>query len=310
MKIIFWGSDDFAAAHLRALTDSSHQVLACVTQPDKAKGRGWKVSASPVKECAREKGIPVFEPVDLKEKGLLGRLRGLASDLFVVIAYGRFLPSEVLAVPRIFTVNVHGSLLPKYRGAAPINWAVIRGERETGITIMTVAAKMDAGDIIAQEKMAIADTDTAAMLRARMMKSGPAFLLKTIGSVEQGDYTLTPQDEQKVTLAPKLTKELGHISWRGRAQVIHNLVRGLLPWPTAYTFYQGKMLKILGASVVEDDFSSFSPGEVVEVSKEGFVVATGEGGLVVREVHLEASKKMDAHSFTVGHKLEAGFRFG
>lgn len=309
MKIVFWGSDDFATAHLRALTDSSHQVLACVTPPDKARGRGWKVSASPVKECARERKIPVLEPVDLKEKELLARLRGFESDLFVVIAYGRFLPAEVLAVPRIFTVNVHSSLLPQYRGAAPINWAVIRGERETGITIMTVVAKMDAGDIIAQEKMAIAQTDTAATLRARMMTSGPAFLLKTIGAIERGDHTLTPQDERKVTLAPKMTKELGHISWRAGAREIHNLVRGLLPWPTAYTFFQGKSLKVLESSVVEGDFSSFVPGEVVEVSKEGFVVATGEGGLWVREVHLEASKKMDAHSFTVGHKIKAGFKF-
>ncbi len=309
MKIVFFGSDDFAAAHLRALMDSPHQVLACLTQPDKAKGRGWKVSASPVKECARERRIPVLEPVDLKEKELLARLKGLKSDLFVVIAYGRFLPTEILAVPRIFTVNVHGSLLPQYRGAAPINWAVIRGERETGLSIMTVSLKMDAGDIIAQENMTIAPEDTAATLRARMMTNGPGFLLKVIDSIERGDYTLTPQDERKVTLAPKMTKELGHIAWGSGAREIHNLVRGLLPWPTAYTFYQGKILKILEASVVRDDFSSFVPGEVVQIDREGFVVATGENGLLVRQVHLEASKKMDAYRFTVGHKIGPGFRF-
>lgn len=310
MRITFFGSDDFAAAHLMALTDSPHQILACLTQPDKARGRGWKIHASPVKECAVERKIPVLEPVDLKETELLARLRGLGSDLFVVIAYGRFLPRDVLTIPRFFTVNVHGSLLPKYRGAAPINWAVIRGEHETGVSIMTVVPKMDAGDIIAQERMAIVDTDTAQTLRARMTAAGPAFLLKTIDAIEKRNYTLTPQDEREVTLAPKMTKELGHIAWRTRAREIHNLVRGLVPWPTAYTFYQGKILKILESSVVQGDFSSFTPGEVVEIGREGFVVAAGEDGLLVRQVHLEASKKMDAYSFTVGHKMETGFKFG
>jgi methionyl-tRNA formyltransferase len=309
MKIVFFGSDDFAAAHLRALMDSPHQVLACLTQPDKPRGRGWKVSASPVKECARERKIPVLEPVELKEQGLIARLRGLESDLFVVIAYGRFLPTEILAVPRIFTVNVHSSLLPKYRGAAPIQWAVIRGECETGLSIMTVTLKMDAGDILAQQKMAIADTDTAAMLRARMMIIGPEFLLKAIDAIDKGDYTLTPQDEQKATLAPKMTKELGHIVWREGARGIHNLIRGLIPWPTAYTFYQGKILKVLESSVVPGDFSRFEPGKVVQIGREGFVVATGENGLLVRQVHLEASKKMDAYRFTVGHKIQKGFQF-
>ena len=309
MNIIFFGSDNFAAVHLEALFGSKHKVCACVTQPDKARGRGMEVSASPVKEAASRKGIPVFQPSDLKEQNFLKGLRALGADLFVVIAYGRFLPSEVLAMPRTFAVNVHSSLLPKYRGAAPINWAVINGERETGISIMRVTAKMDAGDILAQKKLKILKADTAASVRARMMEIGPKLLLKTIDSIEKGTYTFTVQDDQKATPAPKLTKELGQIRWGKPARAIHNLARGLLPWPTAYTYYQGKFLKILETEVVSSSFLAYSPGEVATVDKKGFTVATADKGLLVKMVHLEASKAMSAYQFVVGRQLKPGFKF-
>ena len=309
MNIIFFGSDDFAAVHLEALFGSEHKVCACVTQPDKARGRGMEVSASPVKETALRKGVPVFQPSDLKEQNFLKGLRVLEPDLFVVIAYGRLLPAEVLAIPRTFAVNVHSSLLPQYRGAAPINWAVINGERETGISIMRVTAKMDAGDIVTQKRLKILKADTAASVRARMMEIGPKLLLKTIDSIEKGTYTFTVQDDQKATPAPKLTKELGHIQWGKPARAVNNLARGLLPWPTAYTYYQGKLLKILETEVVPGNFLAYSPGEVATVDKKGFTVATADQGLLVKAVHLEASRPMSAYQFMMGHRLGVGFRF-
>ena len=309
MTIIFFGSDEFAAVHLKALIDSRHRVCACVTQPDKARGRGWEVSASPVKQRAQEKNIPVLQPADLRAGAFLQQLKACGGDLFVVVAYGRFLPPEVLSLPRTFVINVHSSLLPEYRGAAPINWAVINGERETGLTIMKVTSRMDAGDILAREKMEILNDDTAVTLRARMAQIGPKLLLKTIDSIEKGTYTLTVQNERVATPAPKLIKELGLIRWDRPATTLRNLVRGLLPWPGAYTRYQGKLLKILDADVVWRDLTSRQPGEVIEVNKEGFIVATRRQGLLVKEVHLEASRPMSAYQFVVGHKLEVGFKF-
>ena len=309
MNIVFFGSDDFAAVHLEALFGSKHKVCACVTQPDKARGRGMEVSASPIKEAALRKGIPVFQPSDLKENTFLKELKAFEADLFVVIAYGRFLPAEVLAIPRTFAINVHSSLLPKYRGAAPINWAIINGERVTGISIMRVTAKMDAGDILAQKKLKILKADTAASVRARMMGIGPKLLLKTIDSIKKGTYTFTVQDDQKTTLAPKLTKELGQIQWNKQAMALHNLARGLLPWPGAYTFYQGKLLKILETEVVSSSFLAYSPGEVAGVDKKGFTVATADQGLLVKAVHLEASKPMSAYQFMMGHRVKPGFKF-
>ena len=323
MNIIFFGSDDFAVVHLEALFGSKHKVCACVTQPDKARGRGMEVSASPVKAAASRKGIFVFQPADLNEKFFLRELDAFNADLFVVIAYGRFLPAEILGMPRTLTINVHSSLLPKYRGAAPINWAIINGERETGITIMRVTAKMDAGDILAQKKLKILKADTAASVRTRMMEIGPRFLIKTIDSIEKGTCAFTVQDDQAATMAPKLTRELGQIQWSKPARAINDLARGLLPWPGAHTYYQGKLLKILETEVVPRSFllpkaerlpaggacRSYSPGEVAKVDKKGFTVATADEGLLVKTVHLEASKPMSAYQFMIGHRLEPGFNF-
>ena len=309
MNIVFFGSDDFAAAHLKALIDSRHEVAACVTQPDKPKGRGWKVSGSPVKQCAGEHKILVLQPTRLRDEVFLSQLRCLDSDLFVVVAYGQFLPDEVLAVPHRFAVNVHSSLLPKYRGAAPINWAIVNGERQTGISIMKISSVLDAGDILVQEKIAIARDDTAVTLRTRMSQICPFFLLETMDTIEKNAYTLTPQAHEAATFAPKLTKELGRIRWNSKAEVIYNLVRGLLPWPAAYTFYKGKLLKILETEVMDKDFSVVSSGEVTEIDKKGFVVAAAGGGLRIKKVHFEASRPMEAHDFVAGHKRGVGFRF-
>lgn len=310
MKIIFFGSDDFAAVYLQSLIDSPHDVVACMTQPDRPKGRGMKVVVSPVKECAQKNNVPVLQPASLKESTLVKELEDFKSDLFVVIAYGQFLPREVLDIPPLGAINVHASLLPKYRGAAPINWAIMNGEKETGISIIKINEQMDAGDILAVMKMKMANDETAVSLKKKMMEEGLELLLQTIDDIGRGaDRAPTVQDNRLATLAPKLTKELGHIPWEKKAYEIDSLMRGLLPWPSAYTFYNGKLLKILEAQIVAGDFSPYDPGSVVRVSKDGIVVATGCNGFLIKKVHLQDSKPMDAHSFVVGHRIETGFKF-
>lgn len=309
MKIIFFGSDDFALTHLEALNDAGVQVVACVTQPDKAKGRGLKASVSPIKEFAKAHKIPILQPLDFKNADIISDLKKYQADLFVVIAYGKILPETVLKIPKIFAINVHGSLLPKYRGAAPINWAIINGDRETGVTIIKMSPGMDAGEIIAQEKMPINDEDTSQTLRARMANIGSAFLVKTIFQIFSGEYEFKKQDLSGVTFAPKLTKALGKIDWPQKALTIHNLIRGLLPWPSAYTYYKGKVLKILSTEIMDQAFTDKKAGQIVGITKHGFVVATGQQNLLIKEVHLESSKPMDAYSFAMGQRLEEGFIF-
>ena len=309
MNIIFFGSDDFARAHLEALLESRHKILACVTSPDKPRGRGLNIISSPIKQLAREKKLSVFQPVSL-DQTFINQLRSFKSDLFVVIAYGKILPAELLEAPSKASLNVHASLLPKYRGAAPIHWAVINGEKETGLSIIKMNAALDAGEVIEQIKISIDPEDTAPSLKFKMMAAGPQVLLKTMDSLENNTYTLKAQVEKEATYAPKLTKELGRVNWKDEALRIHNLARGLLPWPAAYTFCNGKLLKILSSEVVNEDFNPAQEGEVVKIDKNGFVVAAGKGGLLVKEVRVESAKSMPAWSFVQGHQLSVGMKFG
>ena len=308
MKIVFFGTDDFAQVHLQALIDANHRIVGCVTPPDRAKGRGWKVQFSPVKDCARQHGLTLCQPPVLQENSFIEELKTMCADLFIVIAYGKMIPKTILEIPPQGVLNVHNSLLPKYRGAAPIHWAIINGEKETGISIIEVNDVLDGGDILAQKRIEILDQDTSITLREKMKQKGPKILLETIDAIQQEKSQKEVQDPSQVTLAPKLTKELGHIQWDKQAFEIHNLVRGLLPWPSAYTYYKERLLKILRTDVVGSDACG-SPGEVIEMTKEGFVVATGKGNVLVKEVHLESSKAMKAQSFIAGHALEKGFRF-
>ena len=307
MKIIFFGSDDFAEAHLKSLIDSKHELIACVTQPDRPKGRGMRVITSPIKELALAHQIPIFQPESLKDVSFIKSLKDLQSDIFVVIAYGKFLPLEVLSIPSHGAINVHASLLPKYRGAAPINWVIINGERETGISIIKINEAMDAGDVLAQMEIKIEEHETAVTLRAKMIQQGPGFLLQTINNLSS--CALKAQDCDRVTFAAKLTKELGRIEWTKPANEIYNLVRGVIPWPGAYTVCKGKVLKILAAQVLDGDSSKGEPGAVSEISKNGIVVSTGKGRLLIKEVHLQDANPMDAHSFVIGHAVEVGFKF-
>ncbi len=309
MKIVFFGSDNFAAAHLQSLIDSDHQVVACLTQPDRPKGRGMKVVLSAIKECAEKHDIPILQPSTLKQGGLVEELKKFQSDIFIVIAYGRFLPIEILNIPSLGAINVHGSLLPQYRGAAPINWAIINGEKETGLSIIKLIKEMDAGDILAQVKIPITDDDTSMTLREKMMKEGPSLLQQTLDDLSENRCTPVTQDHSKATFAPKLIKEHGAIQWGKKADDIYNLIRGSLPWPSAYTSFNGKFLKILEAQVVEQDDSQYEPGTVSGVSKKGIVVVAGGGCVLIKQVHLQDSRPMDASAFVRGHEIDVGFQF-
>ncbi len=307
MKIIFFGSDDFAAAHLKALLASDNDVVAVVTQPDRPKGRGMKVVESPIKQIGVKHTLDVLQPTAF-DAAVIDQLKSYDADYFVVIAYGRILPKEVLDIPLKAPINVHGSLLPKLRGAAPINWAVINGDKVTGLTVMLMNERMDAGDILGQHSITIGAEETAEEVRERMMTEGPAFLVETLAKFTDGSITPVAQDEKQVTYAAKLDKSLGVIDWQKSAKEINNLVRGLTPWPKAYTSYQGKQLKILKTSVVEY-CDKEACGTVIEVQKEGFLVQTGKNALLVECVHLQDGKPMDAASFLRGHALETGFVF-
>ncbi|MDE2027413.1 MAG: methionyl-tRNA formyltransferase, partial [Candidatus Omnitrophica bacterium] len=245
MRIVFFGSDEFAAVHLEALLAAGQQVAACVTGPDKPQGRGMKLTVPPIKQMALDRQIPCLQPASLKDKAVTEALKAYQADIFVVVAYGYLLTQEILDIPRFLCMNVHGSLLPKYRGAAPVNWAVLNGDNETGVSIQKMVLRLDAGDIIAQEKMTIGGDEDAGQLRGRMSRVGAGLLVKILKEHPQGDFPLIPQDQALVTYAPKLTKDMGRIDWKKTAASVNNQVRGLQPWPGAYTFYKGKMLKII-----------------------------------------------------------------
>jgi len=309
MNIIFFGSDDFAAMNLERLVKSQHKVLAGVTQPDKPRDRHLKVTALPVKETALKYSLPVLQPEAVGDHDFIDKLKSYAADLFVVIAYGKILPTKILSIPQKFCINVHASLLPKYRGASPINWAIINGDQVSGISVIKMNAKMDAGEIISQREIRIDPHDTSSTLRVRLAQASTELLPETIQLIEKNTFRLTPQNEAEATYTKKLTKELGRIDWSDSAVNIHNRVRGLVPWPGAYTHYNGKILKILATQIVEAQSKQSQPGQIVQISKQGVDVATGTGILRVGKVHLESSKVMDVQSFVAGHKITVGFSF-
>ncbi len=309
MKIIFFGSDDFALTTLNGLLASHHQILACVTQPDRPRGRGLKVGGSPIKELAAARKLPLFQPQGLLDPVFVNAMNSFRCDLFVVVAYGQILPAAVLSIPYVCALNVHASLLPRYRGAAPVNWAILNGEKETGVSIIKMNDRMDAGDIVRQDSVTIGPDETSPELRQRLAKLGTEVLVKTINSLEKNDYILTVQDHRRVTFAPKLTKELGLISWGKSALTIHNQVRGLLPWPSAYTFFQGKQIKILETEVEDAQNHSQPAGSVIGITAKGIRVAASPGILLIKKLQPESGKAMEAVSFASGFHLKVAERF-
>lgn len=303
MRIIFFGSDDFAAVCLQELLKSSHEIAGCVTGPDVRQGRGLKLGISPIKEMASGHNIHYLQPETLKDSFTKEKLRNLNADIFVVVAYGRILPQDVLNIPKMFCINVHGSLLPEYRGAAPINWAIINGDKETGVTIQKMVFELDAGDIIAQEKISLSNQITSEELRTNMALAGAKLLVKTLDNIALKKFTCTPQNPALVSYAPKLTKDLGRIEWEKPAVEIDRLIRGLKPWPGTFTEYKNKVLKILEASVVP---AVGKPGSIAAITKQGFVVACGQDGILIKKVHMEASKPVSAYDFIQGYRLAEG----
>ncbi len=311
MKIIFFGSAHFAVLPLEALIKSRHELLCVVTQPDKKKGRHLKVGFTDVKNTALSGSLRVFQPKDVNDQESVKFLKSLNADLFVIVAYGQILSQEVLDIPSLMPINIHASLLPRYRGAAPINWAVINGDKKTGVTIMHVVAKMDAGPSIARQEIKIQDQETAVTLEAKLSICGAQLLIDALGAIEKHDYRLVEQQEEEAVYAPKLKKDTGLIDWNNSAVNIYNQIRGVVPWPGAFTSYRKKMLKIFAAQVLPI-FPGHQPvcGEVIRADEHGIVVACGRGFLEIKELQLAGGKRMLAQSFISGHKLAAGETLG
>ncbi len=305
MKIVFMGTPDFARAALEKIIEAGHEVLLAVTQPDKPKGRSGELQISDVKACALEHGIPVFQPVRIKLPENVAELKKYDADIYVVAAFGQILSQEILDIPRFGCVNIHASILPKYRGAAPIQQAILDGEKETGVTIMQMAAGMDTGDILLQRTIQISDEETGGGLFDKLSDLGGNLIVEALPKIERGEITPVPQDEALATKCGKLSKDMGRIDFRQDAETIRNLVRGLNPWPSAFTCLDNKMLKVWKARVLSED-SGQAPGTVVKVDKSSFAVACEKGTLEILEVQLEGKKRMPAADFLLGYRLAVG----
>lgn len=304
------GTPDFAVGALEAIIQAGHQVPAVVTQPDKPKGRGKEMQFTPVKACAVKYGIPVLQPVKIKEPEAVETLRAYNAELFVVAAFGQILPEEILCMPKYGCVNIHASLLPGYRGAGPIQWAIINGEKETGITIMQMEKGLDTGDILLQKSIPIDEKETGDSLHDKLAVLGAELIVDAIPKIEAGSVTPIKQKDEDSSYAKMLQKSMGKIDWKSSAVQIERLVRGLNSWPSAYTSYHGKNLKIWESSLVQSDEKDASEaGTIVSVTKDAFYVQTGEGILKVTQVQLEGKKRMPVKDFLLGYQMQEGERF-
>ena len=300
MKIVFFGTPEFAVPALQALVDSGYEVAGVFTQPDKPKNRGMKLLPTPVKECACTHGIPVYQPRTLRDGEALELLRRLEPDLIVVAAYGKIFPREILELPRLGCVNIHSSLLPKYRGAAPINWAILNGEERTGVTLMYMAEGLDTGDMLASAETEI---DLAAQLHDRLAQMGARLLTDTLPALENGTARAVPQDDAGSCYAPMLSKELSPIDWSRTARQIHDQVRGLVPWPSAVTQLDGIRCKVLRTAITGET-SGKAPGSILQADKRGLKVACGDGRVLeLLEVQPDGKKRMAASAFLAGHPI-------
>ena len=308
MRIIFMGTPDFAVPSLEALLQSDDTVVGIVTQPDKPKGRGQTMAASPIKQVAEKAGVPIAQPVKMKDPAFLDVLRAWQSDFIVVTAFGRILPQIILDLPSKGCVNVHGSLLPKYRGAGPIQWALINGERETGITTMMMDAGMDTGAMLLQQRVAIDPDETAGSLSTKLAKVSGPLLIETLRRLKEGTLTPQPQDHSQATMAPLLKKEDGQIDWTASANEIANRIRGLSPWPGAFSYAGGERWTIWKAHPLQDSSADGEPGTAVAVTKDAVHVATGRGLLAVTELQPANSRRMSVQQYIAGHRLSPGFR--
>ena len=302
MRVVFMGTPDIAATCLKKILTEGFEVVGVYTQPDRPKGRGMKLVASPVKEIALAAGIPVFQPENFRQEETVEQLRALKPDVCAVVAYGRILPQKVLDVPAYGCINIHASLLPKYRGSAPYQWAVLDGLTETGVTAMYLTREMDAGDIIDVSKTPIGENETAGQLLDRLAVLGADLLSKTLTRFENGKVPAVPQNEAEVSYAPMLDKTMCPIDWAKTAQQVHNHVRGLHPWPVATMELEGKTFKVHATKVVE---GSGNPGEILGLTKTGLRIACGEGAVEILSLQAEGGKRMAAPDYFRGHPLKA-----
>lgn len=309
MRLVFMGTPQFAVPSLERLLSSSHEVAVVVTVPDRQIGRGLKVRCSPVKECAIAAGIPILQPEDLLTQEFAATLRAFEADLFVVVAF-RVLPPEVFEMPPRGTINLHSSLLPKYRGAAPINWAIINGEKETGVSTIFIQKSVDTGDLIFQRKVAIGNDETVGELHDRLADIGAEVLLDTVEAIDAGSAPRRRQTGETAK-APKISRELGLINWAKSNEEIRNLIRGLSPSPGAYSFLNGKLIKLYrAAAATSDAHIGFEPGQITAAAKEGYLqVATGDGLLELHELQPESKRRMSVKDFLLGHRVQVGDKF-
>lgn len=309
LKIVFMGTPDFAVPALEALVREGYDILLVVTQPDRPKGRGKKLSPPPVKEKAEEYGIKVYQPENMKGEEQYETLKALNPDAFVVVAYGHILPVRILEIPRLGPINIHASLLPKYRGAAPIQWSIINGDKKTGITTMFMEKGMDTGAMLLQDETEITAEDTSESLHDRLSEMGARLVVKTLEGLEKGVIKPVAQDHEKATLAPMLKKELGRIKWSESASVIDCLIRGVTPWPGAFTEFEGAVYKIITAKPVSLGKSDATPGEVVSDSRSELVIAAGDGAISITQIQGASGKRLAIRDFLAGNRIPKGAVF-
>lgn len=306
LRVIFMGTPDFAVPCLNKLMAEQYNVVAVVTQPDRPKGRGQKLAESPVKQAALSYGLPVLQPAKVKEAAFQTELSLLKPDIIVVVAFGQLLPKSILDLPLLGCINVHASLLPLYRGAAPIHWSVIKGDKFTGVTTMYMDIGMDTGDMVLKEEVSIGETETTGDIHDKLKCVGANVLSETIKLIASNKAPRTAQNHEFATYASMLNRELERIKWQASALDIHNLVRGLNPWPGAYCCYQGKNLKTWRARVYPSDEVVTHPGRIAKITADGFVVEAGQGMLEILEIQPESKRRMSASDFTCGYGLRVG----
>lgn len=309
MKIVFMGTPEFAVPCLQKIIDEGHEVLAVVTQPDKPKGRGKKLAMPPVKELALKYNLDVYQPVKAREESFVEKLKEINPELIVVVAFGQILPKSILDIPKFGCVNVHASLLPKYRGAAPLNWVIINGEEKTGVTTMYMDVGLDTGDMILKSEIPLDDEITAGELHDKMMIDGANVLKETIDLIAQGKAPREKQNDDETCYSPIMDKTLGNIDWNKSAKDIHNLVRGVNPWPSAYTTYENQTMKIWKTKVVDKN-SDKAPGTILKVDKEGIEVNTGNGVIQISEIQMSGKKRMVVSEYIKGNTISTDIVLG
>ncbi len=309
MKIIYMGTPDFAVAPLEAMIQAGHEVTAVVTQPDKQKGRGKEVQMTPVKECALKHNIPVLQPIKIKEPEAVAQLKEYPADIFVVAAFGQILTEEILQMPKFGCINIHASLLPAYRGAAPIQWVIINGEEKTGVTIQQMEKGLDTGDMLLKKEVPIDKKETGASLHDKLMLAGASLVVEVLPMIEKGEIIPQKQDDALSSYAAKLSKSMGNIDFAKDAISIERLIRGLNSWPSAYTTLQKKTLKIWEADVTESQ-NEAEPGTILAVDKNSFTVETGDGALRITSIQLEGKRRMEVKDFLLGYELKPGMKLG